>query len=144
MEKQYVVFKLGSEEYGLDIMYIKEIIRFQKITSLPQSSEFIEGIINYRGKIIPILNTKKKFGMGSEINITDNIRIIVVNIDEEQIGLLVDEASQTIKIDDTNIETAPNMFPSTTIVNKIGKVENRLISIIDIKHIANEEELKVQ
>src|SRR5690625_3677823 len=105
-ESQYVVFNLDSEEFGIDIMNVKEIIPYQESVNIPNAPEFIEGIINYRGNVIPIINLKKRFKL-DDFNVTKDTRIIVINIEEKEIGFIVDEASQTIRLDDNQIDPTP-------------------------------------
>lgn len=140
-EKQYVVFKLGKEEYGIDIMNVREIIQYQESIKVPNSPKFIEGIINYRGKVIPIICLKKRFGF-EESHIDANTRIIVINSNGKQIGFLVDEASQTVRIDDSNIDPTPEVLSKidTKYLTGVGKIDNRLIILIDLEKVLSEEE----
>lgn len=147
MEKQFVVLNLGKEEYGIDIMQVKEIIGHQKITKLPQLPSYIEGIINYRGKAIPVINLKEKFNLGS-INIDGNTRIIVTRLikdDKEiEIGYIVDSAKETLKIDEDNIDKAYEVLPSLNrrYLNGIGKVNDRLIILIDLLAVLSDEQIE--
>lgn len=132
-EKQYVVFRINSEEFGIDIINIQEIYRYQQITNLPQTAEHIEGVINYRGNIIPIMDIRKKFNLGGESIVTDDTRIIIILMDEQKMGLLVDEVSQTVKIDEANIDPVPNIMNEGSDVTHVGKIGDRLVSLINIE-----------
>lgn len=140
-EKQFVVFKLGKEEYGIDIMNVKEIGPFQESVKVPNSPTFVEGIINYRGNVIPIVCLKKRFNL--PVNEVDkNTRIIVINLKDKQIGFLVDEASQTIRLEDKAIDSPPDIVGGIDkrYITGVGKIEDRLIILIDLEKVLNEGE----
>ncbi|WP_066504930.1 chemotaxis protein CheW [Abyssisolibacter fermentans] len=140
-EKQFVVFKLGKEEYGIDIMNVKEIGPYQESVKIPNAPDFVEGIINYRGKVIPIICLKKRFNLVSK-EVDNNTRIIVINLNEKQIGFIVDEASQTIRLNDSNIDSTPDIVSSVDrkYLTGVGKLDERLIILIDLEKVLNESE----
>jgi len=92
-EKQYVILSLAGEHYGIDILSIQEITRYEMPTQIPHMPEYMEGIINLRGEIIPVINLRKRFNLESS-GVTDESRIIVVNLYDKKAGLLVDAVSQ--------------------------------------------------
>jgi purine-binding chemotaxis protein CheW len=102
-EKQYVVFVLDGEYYGIDILSIQEITRYEAPTRIPNMPSYMQGIINLRGNIIPVINLGKRFSLGSS-EITRESRIIVINLFDKKAGLLVDAVSQVTKINDGEIE----------------------------------------
>ncbi|WDV47291.1 chemotaxis protein CheW [Clostridiaceae bacterium M8S5] len=140
-EKQFVVFKLGKEEYGIDIMNVKEIGPYQESIKIPNAPSFVEGIINYRGNVIPIICLKKRFGLDMT-EVDKNTRIIVINLHEKQIGFLVDEASQTIRLSDDSIDAAPDIVSGIDrkYITGVGKLDNRLIILIDLERVLSEAE----
>jgi len=140
-EGQFVVFKLSKEEYGIDIMNVTEIITYQESIKVPNTPKFVEGIINYRGKVIPIICLKKRFNI-NETNITDNTRIIVINLNEKQIGFIVDEASETVRLNDTDIDPTPDIVSGVDrkYISGVGKLDSRLIILIDLEKVLTEEE----
>lgn len=142
-ERQYVIFKLNHEEYAIDIMNVKEISEYIEPTKVPNSPDFVEGIISYRGHVVPVINLHEKFNLPSS-SITANTRIIIFALNNKQIGLLVDDASQVLTIDDHHIEPAPSIIMSldTDFIGGIGKVNDRMIIIIDIENLLNEEDEK--
>lgn len=142
-EKQYVVFKIGNEEYGIDIMNVKEIGPYQKSVKVPNAPVFVEGIINYRGNVIPIINLHKRFNIKQK-DIDSNTRIIVINLNNKQIGFIVDEASQTIRLDDKDIDPAPDIVAGvdSKYITGVGKLEERLIILVDLEKILTDEEKK--
>ena len=142
-EKQYVIFKLGREEYGIDIKNVNEISEYAECTKVPNSPSFIEGIINYRGDVVPVINLREKFEM-PHVDTTANTRIIIFEINGKQVGLLVDDASQVLTISDDHIEDAPSIIMSSEdkFISGIGKIENRMVIILDMENLLNEEERK--
>jgi len=135
-EKQYVLFKLNKEEFGLEISSVREISPYMEITQLPNSPDYIKGIVNFRGKVIPLIDLKKKLNL-ENTNITQNTRIIIVNINEKESGLIVDEASKISRIHDEDVEVISDII---TDVNKkyltgVAKLENGMVIIIDLESI---------
>ena len=140
-EKQYVIFKLEKEEYGIDIMNVREIVPHQDSSKIPNVPNFISGIINYRGTVIPIIDLKKRFNL-SDSEVDGNTRIIVINLNEKQVGFIVDEASQTIRLEDEDIDATPDIVAGVDrkYITGVGKLENRLIILIDLEEVLTEEE----
>jgi len=140
-EKQFVVFKLDGEEYGINIINVKEIGIYKEPVKIPNAPDFIEGIINYRGEVIPIVNLKKRFNL-KDLIISNNTRVIIININDKQVGFVVDEASQTIRIDEEQIENTPEMVTriDSEYITGVGKVEDRLILIIDLEKVLTDSE----
>ena len=143
-EKQYVVFKLDKNEFGIDIMNVKEIIPYEESTQLPDAPSFSEGVINHRGNVIPIINLRKRFLL-EDIEVTKDTRIIVITLEEKEIGFLVDEASQTIRLEDEQIDPAPLAIEKVEkkYIMGLGKIdEKRLLIIIDLERILSVEEVE--
>lgn len=141
MEKQYVIFKLGKEEYGVDIMNVKEICEFKESVKVPNTPKFIDGIINLRGDITPIVNLKKRFDLeNTEIN--SNTRIIVININNKQVGFVVDEASQVLRIGEENIEPTPDVVAGVDkkYIIGVGKLDEKIVLLLDLEYILTDEE----
>lgn len=143
-EKQYVVFKLGKEEYGIDIMNVKEIGPYEESVKVPNTPHFIEGIINYRNRVIPIINLKRRFKLEDK-GLTNDTRIIIINLNDKQIGFVVDEASQTVTLDDKDIDPAPDIIISSIdrrYITGVGKLDNkRLLILIDLEKVLNDKEI---
>ena len=140
-DKQYVIFKLDKEEYAIDINNVNEISEYVECTNVPNSPRFISGIINYRGIVVPIVHLREKIELPfSEVN--ESTRIIIFVMKGKQIGILVDDASKVITINDKNIEEAPSIIVDAEekFISGIGKVENRMIIILDMENLLNEEE----
>ena len=139
--KQFVSFVLEGEEYGIPILSVQEIIRFEAVTRIPQSSDFIEGVLNLRGRVIPVVNLRKKFNFPERPN--DNAtRIIVVEVRNCVTGMVVDEVSEVLQIPSENIVPPPSVGINVDIqfISGMGKVDEKLIILIDIDRILSEKE----
>jgi purine-binding chemotaxis protein CheW len=134
--KQYVVFRLENEEYGIDILRVKEIKEMMSITRVPKAAHFVRGVINLRGEVIPVIDLRKKFNLpeGTE---NESTRIIIVSVDDITVGLIVDSSSEVLEIRSDSIEAAPDGMGSVDQGNiyGIGKVGERLIILLDIVKI---------
>lgn len=131
-EQQFVVFRLQNEEYGLNIQQVNEILVWQEITKYPQAGDLIDGIINLRGKIIPLIDLKKRF-YNKAIERTDNTRIIVVQSGEQVFGIIVDEVLEVLVLAENMIESPPEFVSRiNTGVCGVGKLPNRLLILLDL------------
>ncbi|MDK2823634.1 MAG: purine-binding chemotaxis protein CheW [Clostridia bacterium] len=142
-DKQIVVFSLLNEEYGLEITSVQEIVRFQEITKIPEAPDFIKGIINLRGQVIPVIDLKQRFyNIKSEI--TEDTRIVVVKIGTKTIGIIADQVSEVLHIPEEAIEPTPallNDFNQSGITG-VGKLEDRLLILLDLEKTLSRDELK--
>jgi len=129
-------FLLAGEEYGVDVRLVQEIIRVGEITQVPRAPDFIKGVINLRGRIIPVVDLKRKLSLGV-VELTREARIVVVKLKERLIGLLVDGASQVLKVPVAVIEAAPEEVVEidANAVRGVAKLEKRLIILIDLLRI---------
>lgn len=140
-EEQLVVFELANEVYGVDIGRVQEIIRMTTITRLPRAPEFVEGVINLRGKVIPVVDLKKRFGLrdGEEAR---SSRIVVVDVGQQTLGMVVDGVSEVLRVAKGAIE--PPSPVVTTIesdyIRGIAKLEGRLIILLDLDKVLSWEE----
>jgi len=126
-ENQYVVFRLGKETYGLEISMILEIITMQTITEVPGTEEYIVGVINLRGRVIPVFNLHKKFEL-AEGEITRSTRIVVVEVEGHNIGMLVDGVSEVVKITQDIVEKPSSIM------------DDRLVILLDLAKVLRKEE----
>jgi purine-binding chemotaxis protein CheW len=135
-EMQVVAFTLGNEEYAVDILFVQEIIRLLNITRVPRSGENIEGVINLRGNIIPIVNLHFEFNLQTSEN-QEAKRIIVFKLDEYQVGIIVDEVSEVLRIQGNNIEPAAKVYGNLEAdhIRGIAKVNERLLILLDLAKI---------
>ena len=136
-----VVFHLDHEEYGVDIMKVNVIEKYQEIVKVPNSPEYIEGIINLRGEILPIFNLRKKFGLKEKL-VDENTKIIVVFLGQMKVGFIVDSVSQIINIEDTQTEPAPRIVTGVNrrYIQSVAKVDERMIVLLDVDLMLEDEE----
>jgi len=144
VEKQYVIFQLHTEEYGIDINYVQEIVLMQEITKIPQASELMEGVIQMRGRIIPVVDLKKRF-YGLSNDIEADRRIIIVDIGSQSVGIIADQVWEVLRIREDLIEPPPPLMGNlnSSGVAGIGKLENRLLIILDLAGAFTAEEKSV-
>lgn len=138
---QVVSFHLGSEEYGVDISQVQEIIRMVEITHVPRAPRFMEGVINLRGQLIPIIDLRTRFGM-QRTEHTKSTRIVVTEIGSKKVGITVDSVSEVINIPIEQVEDAPDMLAGvgTEYIQGVGKVNERLIILLDLTMVITGEE----
>lgn len=143
--KQFIVIKLGHEQYGININYIDNIVRMQKITRVPKAQHYFKGVINLRGEIVPVMSLRLKFGLEEDV-ITDKTRIIIIKLEQQTtVGLIVDQVNEVVTLDDEAIEKS-NIDANDEMsgyISAIGKHKDELISLLNIQlAIADKEQLK--
>lgn len=133
---QLIVFSVGNEEYGLEIEKIQEVIRLKTIKKLPRTPEFILGVMNLRGKIIPIVGLREKFNL-DPIEQNEFTRIIVVNQNQKLIGMVVDEVNRVVNVPVENIEGNPDMVNDKTrsLVRGVAKLEDAVIILVELDYL---------
>ncbi|MCK5077626.1 MAG: chemotaxis protein CheW [Calditrichia bacterium] len=139
---QLVSFNVGTEEFGVDILRVHEINRMTEITRVPKTPHFVEGVINLRGKIIPIIDLRKRFGMETKEQ-DQSTRIVVVEIDGQTIGFVVDSVSEVIRLPMANIDDAPDLVTGVDAdyIQGVGKLEKSLIILLDLEKVLSKTEL---
>ena len=140
-EQQLVVFDLDSEAYGVDISAVREIIRMQDITRVPRTPEFVEGVINLRGKVIPVVDLRKRFGLTEGERNKDN-RIVVVDIGGQDIGVVVDAVTEVLRIFTSAIEPPSSVITSADSEYLLGiaKLDDKMIILLELETVLSEEE----
>jgi purine-binding chemotaxis protein CheW len=140
---KYLTFSLGKEFYGIDIKYVTEIIGLQPITEVPELPNYIKGIINLRGKIIPVLDVRLRFKKESKVY-NDRTCVVVVDIQEVSVGLIVDSVSEVTTIPSEDIVAPPDVKKnnSNKYIKAIGKVGNEVKLLLDCHRLLNEEEIE--
>jgi purine-binding chemotaxis protein CheW len=138
---QVVSFALGSEEYGVDIAQVQEINRMVAITRVPRAPQFMEGVINLRGQLIPIIDLRMRFGM-DRAERTKNTRIVVTEIGSKRLGMVVDSVSEVLRIPVEQIEDAPDLVAGvdTEYIRGVGKLDDRLIIMLDLASVISASE----
>ncbi len=143
-EGKFLTFELGSEEYGVEILKVKEIIGIMNITTVPQTPEYMKGVINLRGKVIPVIDLRLKFSM-EELGHTQETCIIVVEVNNTLIGIVVDNVSEVLEIRSEEIEDAPSFGQAidTKFIMGLGKAKGKIIILLDIEKVLSSEELEL-
>lgn len=138
---QLVTFNLGNEEYAVAILKVQEINRMKEITRVPNSPSFVEGVINLRGKVIPVVNLRNKFGFAPKEN-NEQTRIMIMDIQGITMGLVVDSVSEVLRIPSSTVEPTPPMASniSAEFITGIAKVEDRLIILLDMDRLLGKAE----
>ncbi|MBN1500429.1 MAG: purine-binding chemotaxis protein CheW [Spirochaetes bacterium] len=139
---QVVNFKVGGEEYGIEILKVQEILKLPKITKLPKSADYIIGIIDLRGQVIPIIDLGKRFGIKINVKESD-LRAIVVDINGKKVGLAIDSVSHVVRVEGKDIEPPPPIVKgiSGRYIIGIAKIDSGFVVILDITQIFSVEEL---
>lgn len=139
---QIVGLRIGRETLGLPISLVREIVRVPEITPIPNTPDHIEGVINLRGKIIAVVDLSKRFGEAA-VQHNSKSRIVVVELEERLVGLLVNSASEVLRLTPSEIEAPQNVFPNEDMnyVTGVGKLQDRLIILLDLSRILQRVEL---
>ncbi len=136
MEDQLVIFDLAQEHYAVDIAAVESIIKVQPITKLPRAPQFVEGVINLRGKVLPVIDLRKRFGLEAEAATKDS-RIVVVQMNHFEVGMVVDGVSEVLSIPPGNVEP-PSPIVTTVdsaFIRGIAKISQRLVILLDIGQV---------
>lgn len=142
---QYIVVKFGDEQYGIDIKYIDNIVRMQRITRVPKVQSYIKGVINLRGEVIPVVSIRLKMGLLEDV-ITKKTRIIIIRLDNgEIIGMLVDEVKEVVTLDTSQIEKVAydSNEEKVNYLSGVGKDKGELISLLDMNLVFAEKERQI-
>ncbi|SDY83906.1 purine-binding chemotaxis protein CheW [Proteiniborus ethanoligenes] len=142
-ETKYVVFKIDNEYYGIDINNVKSIERIQDFTRVPNAPPYVKGVINLRGEVVPVIDLRMRFELTPR-ELDSNSRIIIVFVNEIQIGLLVDSSSEVIEINGEDVDSPPIVKEniSEDFINGIGKQNGNLIILIDIEKVIGHKEIE--
>lgn len=143
-EGKYLTFVLCGEEYGLEILKVREIIGIMGVTPVPQTPKFIKGVINLRGKVIPVVDLRLKFGF-DEVDYTKETCIIVVEVKDVLTGIIVDTVSEVLDITNDELETTPNLGEdvNTDIFIGVAKIKDKVKILLDLDKILGTEEINL-
>jgi len=143
-DQQYLIFNLADEYYGVDILKVQEIKGYTTVTRIPNTPDFLKGVLNLRGTIVPIVDLRVKFGMGVTEPTAFTV-VVVVNVRNRVMGFLVDAVSDVLDMNAKNIQPPPDMGSSVdiTFVAGIGNAQDRLVTLLDIDRVLTEEEVTV-
>jgi len=143
---QYIVIKIDDEQYGINIKFIDNIVRMQQITRVPQVDEYLKGVINIRGEIVPVMSVRMKMGLAVD-EITNKSRIIILKTDSgDLVGISVDQVNQVLTIDSNNVEKVryddKKAKSNGSFVSGVGHYEGGLVSILDLEAVVSDKEAK--
>jgi purine-binding chemotaxis protein CheW len=141
-ELQLVSFNIGTEEFGVDILKVQEINRMVEITKVPQAPHYVEGVINLRGKVIPIVDLRKRFSL--ELKEHDkNTRIVVVDIGGNIMGMIVDSVSEVLRLPANTIEPPPEIVTgiNSEYIKGVAKLDDRLLIFLDLSKVIDVQEM---
>ena len=140
---QYIVIKIGDEQYGIDIKYVDNILRMQKITRVPHTQPYFKGVINLRGEVVPVMSLRIKMNLDDD-EITNKSRIIILKVESNApVGIVVDEVKEVVSLDERSIdEVVKNSAKAEpSFISGVGKVDEGLISILDLSMVISEKEM---
>lgn len=140
---QLVTFSTGDEEFGVDILRVQEIIRTMAITKVPKAPEFVEGVINLRGKVIPIIDLRRRFGLQPKEH-DKHTRIIVIEINTMIVGFVVDSVSEVLRIPASTVEPPPPVVAGleSEYISGVGKLEDRLLILLDLDRLLSRADIE--
>ena len=140
--QRWVTFELDNESYGISVAEVREVLRYSDIAPVPGAPDFVIGIINLRGNVVTVIDTRSRFGLVStEVN--DATRIIIIDIEDQEVGILVDSVAEVVDLDINAIEAAPNVGAEDTsrYIQGVTSMDGNLLILVDINKLLTEEEL---
>ncbi|RCX16649.1 purine-binding chemotaxis protein CheW [Anaerobacterium chartisolvens] len=142
-ELQIVVFSLNNDLCGADTLQIKQIIKYQEVTKMPQMPEFVDGVVNLRGNVVPIINLNKRFSLG-DTEITKKTKVLISEVDGQFIGYIVNDVYELMKLEEEEIEVLPDILrqAGNKYLKSVGKKGEKIISILDLSSILDRNELQ--
>jgi len=138
---QLVTFRLADETYGINVMHVQEVLRITEIAPVPGAPSYVLGIINLRGNVVTVIDTRNRFGlMASDTD--DSSRIVIIESDEQVVGILVDSVAEVVELNTTDIDSAPNVGndESSRYIQGVANLENGLLIVVDLNKLLTEEE----
>ncbi|KAA0694605.1 chemotaxis protein CheW [Halopseudomonas laoshanensis] len=138
---QWVTFRLDNETYGINVMQVQEVLRHTEIAPVPGAPSYVLGIINLRGNVVTVIDTRQRFGL-TPAPITDNTRIVIIEADKQVVGILVDSVAEVVYLRQSEIETAPNVGTdeSAKFIQGVCNKNNELLILVDLEKMMTEDE----
>ncbi|MBL73833.1 MAG: chemotaxis protein CheW [Idiomarinaceae bacterium] len=138
---QWVTFQLEEETYGINVMQVQEVLRYSEIAPVPGAPDYVLGIINLRGNVVTVIDTRLRFGL-PENEITDNTRIVIIESDKQVIGILVDSVAEVVYLKKSEIDSAPNVGTeeSARFIQGVSKRDGELLILVDLDKMLTDEE----
>ena len=138
---QWVTFKLDNETYGINVMRVQEVLRYTEIAPVPGAPSYVLGIINLRGNVVTVIDTRQRFGL-MNAEISDNTRIVIIEADKQVVGIMVDSVAEVVYLRQSEIETAPNVGneESAKFIQGVCNKNNELLILVELDKMMSEEE----
>ena len=138
---QWVTFRLEDETYGINVMQVQEVLRYSEIAPVPGAPSYVLGIINLRGNVVTVIDTRSRFGLPAS-DITDNTRIVVIEVDSQVLGILVDAVAEVVYLRQSEIETTPNVGndESAKFIQGVCHKNDELLILVDLEKMMTEEQ----
>lgn len=138
---QWVTYKLGDETYGINVMQVQEVLRHTEIAPVPGAPDYVLGIINLRGNVVTVIDTRARFGL-EPTELSDNSRIVIIESDEQVVGILVDSVAEVVYLRSSEIDSAPNVGTeeSAKFIQGVSNREGQLLILVDLNKLLSDEE----
>jgi purine-binding chemotaxis protein CheW len=138
---QWVTFRLDNETYGINVMQVQEVLRYTEIAPVPGAPSYVLGIINLRGNVVTVIDTRQRFGLDST-TVTDNTRVVIIEADKQVVGILVDSVAEVVYLRQSEVETAPNVGndESAKFIQGVCNKNGELLIMVELDQMMSEEE----
>ncbi|WP_371192724.1 chemotaxis protein CheW [Glaciecola sp. SC05] len=138
---QWVTYRLDEETYGINVMQVQEVLRYTEIAPVPGAPDYVMGIINLRGNVVTVIDTRARFGLPPS-EITDNSRIVIIESDEHVVGILVDSVAEVVYLRSSEIDSAPNVGTeeSAKFIQGVSNRDNELLILVDLNKLLSDDE----
>lgn len=138
---QWVTFRLQEETYGINVMQVQEVLRYSEIAPVPGSPEYVLGIINLRGNVVTVIDTRARFGL-PPAEVSDNTRVVIIEAEKQVIGILVDSVAEVVYLKQSEIDNAPNVGTdeSARFIQGVANRDGELLILVDLNKLLNDEE----
>lgn len=138
---QYVTFRLADETYGINVMQVQEVLRYTEIAPVPGAPSYVLGIINLRGNVVTVIDTRQRFGLMTT-ETTDSTRIVIIEVDQQVVGIMVDSVSEVVYLRQSEIETTPNVGneESAKFIQGVCNKNNQLLILVELNKLMSDEE----
>jgi purine-binding chemotaxis protein CheW len=138
---QWVTYKLGEETYGINVMQVQEVLRYTEIAPVPGAPEYVLGIINLRGTVVTVIDTRSRFGLPSS-EVSDNSRIVIIESDDQVVGIMVDSVAEVVYLRSSEIDSAPNVGTeeSAKFIQGVSNRDGQLLILVDLNKLLSDDE----
>ncbi|MBN7821243.1 chemotaxis protein CheW [Bowmanella sp. Y26] len=138
---QWVTFRLGEETYGINVMQVQEVLRYTEIAPVPGAPDYVLGIINLRGNVVTVIDTRARFGLDAN-DVSDNTRIVIIESEQQVVGILVDSVAEVVYLKSSEIDSAPNVGTeeSAKFIQGVSNRDGELLILVDLNKLLTDEE----